>query len=74
MTKSEAIELFGGKSSYLARSMGITRQAVYLWPEELKTWQQDRIVGAAVREGKLLVTAPPCRILATLQPQGAQVP
>lgn len=48
MTKSQAIELFGSVTE-LAAALGIQRQAVYQWPEELKQRTADEIVGAATR-------------------------
>ncbi|MGE0334453.1 MAG: Cro/CI family transcriptional regulator [Gammaproteobacteria bacterium] len=53
MTKSEAIALFGGTPSDMARALGITPQAVYQWPNELDQERTDRVIGAAVRLGKL---------------------
>jgi len=34
MTKSEAIARAGGNASVLARILGLTPQAVYLWPDD----------------------------------------
>jgi transposase-like protein len=33
ITKTEAIEAYGGNASELARALGITPQAIYQWPE-----------------------------------------
>jgi len=49
MTKTEAIELFGGKASYLARGVGCSRAYVSEWPEELPQKIADRVLGAHVR-------------------------
>ncbi|MDN5850990.1 MAG: Cro/CI family transcriptional regulator [Nitrococcus sp.] len=50
MEKQSAIELFGSVTA-LAAALGITRQAIYQWPEHLSQDQQDRITGAAIRTG-----------------------
>lgn len=34
MTKTEALEIFNGSASRLAKALNITRQAVHQWPEE----------------------------------------
>lgn len=52
MKTSYAIELFGGVKA-LADALGITRQAIYQWPEDLPQEQADRINGAALRLGLL---------------------
>lgn len=35
-----------------ARAIGITKGAITNWPEELSPIQQDRVIAAALREGK----------------------
>mgnify|MGYP001412328712 FL=1 len=50
MKKNTAIEIFGS-GAQLARSIGITRGAVWLWPETLTIRQQDEVIGAAIRLG-----------------------
>lgn len=50
MTKTAAVGMFGDVAS-LASALGITRQAIYQWPEELPQDQVDRINGAAMRLG-----------------------
>ena len=50
MNKKDAITLFGSVVK-LAAALGITRQAVYLWPDELGQRTQDEINGAALRLG-----------------------
>ncbi len=50
MRKVDAIAAFGGITK-LARAIGMTRQAIWLWPDELLQTQADRIRGAAVRLG-----------------------
>ena len=51
MRKEIAIAMFGRTQSDAARALGISRQAVSQWPEELRPEQVDRVVGAAVRLG-----------------------
>lgn len=59
MTKNEAIELCGADNATdLARLMGITRQAIGQWPNELPQRYADRIVGLAVRLGRITVCSP----------------
>lgn len=50
MKRETAIEAFGGVAK-LAVALGITRQAVYQWPDDLAQDQSDRVRGAAVRIG-----------------------
>ncbi len=52
MKKTIAIEIFGSGAS-LARAVGLTRGAVWLWPEDLTTRQQDEVIGAAIRLNKI---------------------
>ena len=49
MTKQEALDLFGGRPAYVARAMGITRQAVNNWPDPLTPAIADRVIGAHIR-------------------------
>ncbi|WP_294948274.1 hypothetical protein [Sulfurivirga sp.] len=51
MTLTEAIEFFGGKSN-LAKAVGIRLPSLYGWPEKLTPRLQDRVIAAALREGK----------------------
>lgn len=52
-TKSEAVALFGSPAK-LAEALGLTTpQAIYAWPEQLKQYHIDRVVGAAIRTGRL---------------------
>lgn len=55
-TKAEAAKLFGTYSA-LARALGLTKQAVNQWPDELTIRQQNEVVGAAIRLGKI-----PCQL------------
>lgn len=50
MSKDQAIKLFGQVKD-LANALGVTRQAIYQWPDELPQHQIDRINGAALRVG-----------------------
>jgi hypothetical protein len=51
MTKSQALQLFGGRVADLADALDMTRQGVYQWPDELTPGQADRVRGAALRLG-----------------------
>ena len=53
MRKKTALEIFGGPES-LATELGITRQAVRQWPDELPDKLRDRLLGFALRKGKLI--------------------
>jgi UTP--glucose-1-phosphate uridylyltransferase len=57
MTKREAAELFGGKHADLARALEMTRGGISQWPDELTDAQADRVIGAAIRLGRI----PPIR-------------
>jgi UTP--glucose-1-phosphate uridylyltransferase len=59
MTKSDAVALFGGTQSAVAEALGVTRSYVSQWPEELDQRIADRVLGAAVRLGK--IAAPPAQ-------------
>ena len=50
MQKTTAIYFFKGVTN-LAKCIGVTRQCVYQWPEELKQKDTDLISGAALRLG-----------------------
>jgi transposase-like protein len=51
-TRTEAIQLFGTVAE-MARALDVTHQAIYAWPEQLKQYHIDRVIGAAIRTGKL---------------------
>lgn len=51
MTKQQAAELFESKAA-LARALGISRQAINQWPDQLQERQINEVIGAAVRLGK----------------------
>jgi len=55
MKKEDAISIFGSVTQ-LAGAMGISRQAIYMWPEIITGAVQDRVLGAAVRND---VSVPP---------------
>ena len=67
MKKNTAIEIFGS-GAQLARSIGITRGAVWLWPETLTIRQQDEVIGAAIRLN--LITPEQAKELITNEGQG----
>lgn len=72
MTKSEAIAMFGTQAD-LARAVGVTRSYVSQWPEELRPEIADRVLGAAVRLGKLVpVLAPAPAANSDVQSPGQQ--
>ena len=52
MEKIHAIEIFGSGVS-LAKALGICKSAISQWPETLTQRQQDEVIGAAIRLGKL---------------------
>lgn len=52
MKKHLAIALFGSGAA-LGRALGVTRGAVHNWPNNLTQRQQDEVIGAALRLGKL---------------------
>jgi len=52
MRKQDAIELFGSGAA-LARAIGVSRQLIWVWPSDLDEHQTDRVIGAAIRLGKL---------------------
>lgn len=53
LTKQQAAAIFDSKAA-LARALGITRQAINQWPDELEPRQVNEVIGAAVRLGKTL--------------------
>jgi hypothetical protein len=55
MTKTQAVALFGGSVGLLARGLGVTTQAISQWPQKLRIEQTDRVTGAAVRLGFLVL-------------------
>lgn len=57
MTKTEAIRLFGDTQVALAEALRVTRACISRWPEDLGQERTDRIVGAAIRLGRLVPKA-----------------
>jgi hypothetical protein len=58
MDKDLILRIFGGTTG-LARSIGISRQAVAQWPERLTDRMQERVIAAAWKSGKLNEIPPP---------------
>ena len=50
MTKSQAKYIFHG-TSHMAKALGITRQAIHKWNNELTEKQENMVIGAALRLG-----------------------
>lgn len=72
MTKKEAIALFGSTAASLAAALGITPSAVSQWNDVLRQDQEDRVIGAAVRLGKLSAAEAPadgCHELSDGEPE-----
>jgi hypothetical protein len=61
MNRRHVFQVFGGAAE-LARLLGIRRQAVYAWPDELPQSQVDRLIGLAYRTGKLHVLLPSSKL------------
>lgn len=51
--KREEAALFFGNLVLLGRALGISPSAISQWPETLTIRQQDEVVGAALRLGKI---------------------
>jgi hypothetical protein len=58
MTKEQAIAIFGSPKE-MGRALGISRHAIYQWPDVLDQERIDRVVGAALRLGMALPTETP---------------
>lgn len=52
MRKAEAAELFGNQTR-LGEALGLSRAAISAWPDELDLARADRVVGAAIRLGRI---------------------
>jgi len=52
MLKSDAIRLFGG-AQQVANALGLNRSRISQWPEKLPTRDADRVLGAALRLGRI---------------------
>ena len=66
MKKSDAIAIFDTATA-LARAVGLTRSRISQWPERLTQKQQDLVIGAAFRLGKIK----PCDQPAVREPKRA---
>ncbi len=53
MTKNEAIKIFGTRQRDLADALGVTEGRISQLPDVLKPDQEDRVLGAALRLGRL---------------------
>lgn len=53
MTKAEAIAIFGETQTDLAQALKVSRQLISWLPDDLPERYADRVLGAAVRLGKL---------------------
>ena len=62
MTKSTAINIFGTVAN-LAKALGISRSAIYQWPDELPQRLSDQIIGAAVRIERATRARDPQRVV-----------
>lgn len=49
MKKATAFALLGGNARAVAELLGMTRQAVHQWPDELPRRLADRVLAARVR-------------------------
>lgn len=49
LKKSEAVKLFGGNKSQMARQLGVSRRTIYSWPEDLPVTIEDQIRGCLAR-------------------------
>lgn len=53
-TKAEAAKVFGGINA-MARAVGISKQAVHAWPEELTPRQRRELIGTAIETNVIQV-------------------
>lgn len=70
MQKQKAIELLGGTVAKAAEAIGVTSQAISLWPDVLPPRLADRVVAAVARKHlppELLGEEPRARALLQLQ-------
>lgn len=51
-TMNQAVELFGSKAE-IGRALNKTRSAISAWPNRFSLAQKDRILGAAIRTGRI---------------------
>lgn len=52
MNKKTASSIFGSDAC-MARALNLSKAAVSLWPDDLDLSRQDRVIGAAIRLGKI---------------------
>lgn len=52
LTKAQAIQLLGGSLGTAAQAIGISKQAVCLWPDPLPRRIQDRVEAALARTAR----------------------
>jgi len=52
MTKTKAVQLFGSVK-HLAEALEVTPWRIYQWPEKLGHKDTDRVLGAAIRTGRI---------------------
>ena len=57
MLKTEAIEILGGTVTSAARAVGVSPQAVSLWPDVLTDAIRDRVQAAMWRQSRQLHSA-----------------
>lgn len=68
MTKNDAAQIFGKSHADLARALGMTRGGISQWPDELTPVQTDRVLGAALRLGRVV----PQHLLPEIRAQRAE--
>lgn len=51
-TLEDAVRLFGSVRA-MAAAMDLSTQAIYQWPDVLEQVHKDRVIGAAIRVGKI---------------------
>ena len=51
-TLEDAVRLFGSVRA-MAAAMDLSTQAIYQWPDVLEQVHRDRVLGAAIRTGKI---------------------
>ena len=51
-TLEDAVRIFGSVRA-MAAAMDLSTQAIYQWPDVLEQAHKDRVIGAAIRVGRL---------------------
>ena len=64
MRKKIAYVIFDGRVE-MAKALGLTPQALTQWPETLSIRQQDQVIGAGLRTGKIDVRDLPTLLRST---------